>query len=746
MTRTITTALSLLGAITLVGLSTAIGAEELWVIKDGVLNKEALTPEATKVTETHVGCGGETVDGLYVVTPTVGGVQNLARFMTAKSALGDCEFKVVFSASGGGQMRHLAFPYISITDRGRLCFWKTGSPVILSSARTARPLKGFHAPVEKNGFDGNLQSMAVKRIGDKISCYYEGKKLNEQPIDPDVNLYLWFDALSVSCKIKSIKLTAEKFSDHLKTQFKSAGPITLLFDGTARNLPKPGYGKATRYRLPSLAVSKKGTILAFGEARRVTGHDIGDIDAVVKRSEDDGKTWSPEIVIWDAQALSVNNPTPVVDSKSGRIWVMMGRFGPGGTMPVNHFVSYSDDDGKTWSKPRDIDLRTKSPAGTDPTLPGPGGGIVLERGKHAGRFIVPINYSNTGTCSPGVAYSDDRGETWKVGGICRHGQLAVESSGVELFDGSLLFNGRTNARSGARVMSILPDGGTGDTKKYWDAEDLPRSNCQGSIVRYSWPKDGKPGLILFSGQGDPVGGGSIIGSYDDGKTWTWKGMFYEGPTVYRDIAVLGDGRVIALFEKDGKDDLGFVVAPAPPAEPPATKPVEKLTANAEAKAAANAAAKAAKRVVRVAVDADNEHPGLEAVKAMDGDPGTCWHSIWRGAVTTLPHEFVVDLGEPREITGFTYQPRIHPAGKSAIKDYEVYLSDRPEAKKPLAEGTPVAKGTFAKNQGENVVLFKASVKGRYFRLRALSNIDGDPTWAGIGELTLHCKGVKFRAK
>ncbi len=155
---------------------------------------------------------------------------------------------------------------------------------------------------------------------------------------------------------------------------------------------------------------------------------------------------------------------------------------------------------------------------------------------------------------------------------------------------------------------------------------------------------------------------------------------------------------------------------------------------------------AADRVVHVTVRADSEHSGWEAVKAMDGNPGTFWLSVWRGAVTTLPHEFVVDLGEPRTITGFTYQPRIHAAGKSAIKDYEVYLSDRPEAKKPLAEGTPVAKGTFAKNQGENVVLFKAPVKGRYFRLRALSNIDGEPTWASIGELILHCEGVKFVAK
>ena len=158
------------------------------------------------------------------------------------------------------------------------------------------------------------------------------------------------------------------------------------------------------------------------------------------------------------------------------------------------------------------------------------------------------------------------------------------------------------------------------------------------------------------------------------------------------------------------------------------------------------AALAEERVVHVAVRADSEHPGMEAFKAMDGHPGTFWHSVWRGAVTNLPHEIVVDLGEPREITGFTCLPRAHAAGKSAIKDYEVYLSDRPEAKKPLAKGVPVAKGAFVKKQGENVVKFDAPVKGRYFRLRALSNITGQPTWAGIGELTLHCEGVKFVAR
>jgi len=157
------------------------------------------------------------------------------------------------------------------------------------------------------------------------------------------------------------------------------------------------------------------------------------------------------------------------------------------------------------------------------------------------------------------------------------------------------------------------------------------------------------------------------------------------------------------------------------------------------------AAFAGERVVYVGVRADSEHFGTEAFRAMDGNPGTFWHSLWRprSAVTNLPHEIVVDLGEPREITGFTYLPRPAPCENGNIKDYEVYLSDRPEAEKPLAKGAPVANGTFAKRTGESVVKFAAPVKGRYFRLRALSNVTGQATWAGIAELTLHCEGVKF---
>ena len=539
----------------------AATAKVLWIIKDGVLDKKALAPGSTD----NNYCSGKTVDGFHVT-----GRETLSRLRTAKSAVGDFEFKAVFSATAGGSKWR--FPNITISDRGQICFWKTGSPMILNSSRAAMPLEGFSVPLDKSAFDGNLHAMAVTRRGGKISFYYDDKQVNEQSIDPDVRLHVWFDALFTPCKIKSIKLTAEKFSDNLKTDFKSAAPIQeiLVGEGSGK-FKKAVYGRAASYRIPALAVSKKGTILAFAEARRLDKNDIGDHDAVVKRSEDGGKTWGPEIVILDNGNLSVNNPCPIVDMKTGRIWFSCARW------KERMVLYYSDDDGKTWSKERDITEMIRKSLRPGITMAGPsaGAGIMTERGKTAGRLIMPLCATTPSTMTTGVLYSDDRGETWKLGGMLMdcpslaNARCMVEALCAEMTDGSILFNGRVLRPN--RGQTIIADFGLKDTKEMWLVKDLPEANCQGSIIRHSWPKDGKPGIILYSGPGLATGRvrGTLFASYDDGKTWPWKQVYYQGGSGYSDIAVLPDGRVAVLFEKDGKIKLGFMIVPAPPAAPPA---------------------------------------------------------------------------------------------------------------------------------------------------------------------------------
>ncbi|MFH1731982.1 MAG: sialidase family protein [Planctomycetota bacterium] len=567
MKKIMTTSLFILVAIALLGLSDATAAEELWVIKDGVLNKEALTPGATEVAKDHVGCGGQTVDGFHVSTAQAGGRANYARFTTGKSALGDCEFRVVFSCAAGRP--GWRFPSITISNRGSFCFWKTGSPVLLSNRKTALPLKPFSAPTDKNPFDGNLHSMAVKRVGDKLSFYYDDKKLNEQPIDPDANLHLWFDALQTTIKIKSMKLTAEKFSDKLTTDFKRAAPIEVIFEGSGRPSQEPGM--ALRYRIPALLVTKKGTVLAFAEARRDAGSDNCDIDIVLRRSSDNGKTWGPEIKVLDQGRCTSGNPCPVV-LESGRILLLTCWNAHGaGEAGRRVFVTHSDDDGKTWSKPREITKQAKKPE-WHWYATGPGAGAIqLARGEHKGRVIVPCDSSIGRSYFSHIIYSDDNGENWKIGAVSPGG--LNECQAVELANGDVMINSRNHGvQLNNRGVCVSHDGGeTFDPKLFRRDKTLVEPQCQASLRRYSWPKDDEPGLILYSGPAvsNSRAQGTLRGSYDDGKTWPWKLLYYQGPSGYSDIAVLPDGRVAVLFEKDGKDKLGFTILPPPPAAPPA---------------------------------------------------------------------------------------------------------------------------------------------------------------------------------
>ena len=154
------------------------------------------------------------------------------------------------------------------------------------------------------------------------------------------------------------------------------------------------------------------------------------------------------------------------------------------------------------------------------------------------------------------------------------------------------------------------------------------------------------------------------------------------------------------------------------------------------------------RVVEVKIRADSEFPRLEAFRAMDGNRGTRWFTSFRWPKPKLPHEIVIDLGGIYEVTGFTYVANADKKPGGGIKDYEIYFAEKDIVLLPLAEnvGKPVLKGTFEKPTEDNVVKFQAPVKGRYFRLRALSEATGTTECCGVAELVLHCEGVKFVGK
>ena len=67
------------------------------------------------------------------------------------------------------------------------------------------------------------------------------------------------------------------------------------------------------YRIPAIISLPTHELVAFAEGR-VNGYDdFGDINLVMKRSTDQGKTWSALKTLVDYDSLQAGNPAPVMD-------------------------------------------------------------------------------------------------------------------------------------------------------------------------------------------------------------------------------------------------------------------------------------------------------------------------------------------------------------------------------------------------------------------------------------------------
>ena len=320
------------------------------------------------------------------------------------------------------------------------------------------------------------------------------------------------------------------------------------------------------YRIPAFITTKTGTLLAFCEGRKDSQQDSGDIDLLLKRSGDGGKTWSKQTLIWDDGENVCGNPCPVVDQETGTIWLFM-TWNKGSDNEVTIdlglsqdsrrvFISSSKDDGLTWSKPVDITTSVK-PRWWRWYATGPGKGIQLMRGTFKGRLVIPSNHS-TAFLSFGshVIYSDDHGKTWQYSETITGG--ADESQVVELADGALMMNMRIQwFGKGYRGVSYSETAGETWSKFVYD-EALPDPVCQASIIRYSLAEDGGRNRLLFS---NPATGGrngmTVKLSYDEGRTWPVAKLIYSGPSAYSCLTVLPDKSAGLLYEKGEYGTISF---------------------------------------------------------------------------------------------------------------------------------------------------------------------------------------------
>jgi sialidase-1 len=309
------------------------------------------------------------------------------------------------------------------------------------------------------------------------------------------------------------------------------------------------------FRIPSAIATRKGTLLAFAEGRRAGAGDAGDIDLVVKRSHDDGKSWSQLQVVGDNGPNTFGNPCPVIDQRSGAIWllttqnrgtdreqdIIAGTSQAGRTV----WVMKSEDDGETWSPPVEITAAVKKPDWRWYAT-GPGVGIQTR----GGRLVIPANHSDaSGAHRSHLIFSDDAGRTWNLGAISDEG--TNESQVAELADGRLMLNMRNHPPKpeNFRMVATSDDGGRTLSKASSD-RSLIEPPAQASLLRLTTARTHDRNRLLFSNPASVRRERLTVRlSHDEGVSWPVSRLVHEGPAAYSSLVVLRDLSIGLLLER-----------------------------------------------------------------------------------------------------------------------------------------------------------------------------------------------------
>ena len=351
--------------------------------------------------------------------------------------------------------------------------------------------------------------------------------------------------------------------------------------GEVARLASPGVAGFKCHRIPALTTATNGWIIAAWDGRPETCQDAPQANSIVYRiSKDGGKSWTPIQTALagtpGANKVGFSDPSFVVDRTTGTIFLFSVKsFDAGlfqsqlGTDPnarniLHAHVVESHDNGQTWVNPRTItDQVTAGYEGQWFTrFASSGEGIQLRYGAHAGRLIQQYAVANSGSTSLMAVsvYSDDHGVTWKPGTPSEGS--ADENKVVELSDGRLLLNSRTQGAAGQRLEAISYDGGQtwGPFRHNWDLTD-PRNNA--SIIR-AYPNasqgSARARVLLFSNADSSTAraNGTIRVSYDDGFTWNEGKVFESGDMAYSTLHALNDGTWGLLYETGGYKNIDFM--------------------------------------------------------------------------------------------------------------------------------------------------------------------------------------------
>ena len=358
--------------------------------------------------------------------------------------------------------------------------------------------------------------------------------------------------------------------------FAQSNAISVFVSG------KDGYKS---FRIPAIVKAKNGELLAFCEGRVNGSGDFGNIKIVLKRSQDNGKTWSALQIVASNDSLQAGNPAPVVDLTDqrfpqGRIFLFYNT-GNGHEMEMRKGKGHRDvwyktsiDNGKTWSKPTDITLQVNriNQPDVNPAwnfkedwrtyANTPGHALQFIDGKYKGRIYVAANHSS-GDPKPELRdyqahgyYSDDHGATFHLSETVPF-EGSNESTAAQLTHNSLMMNSR-NQTGKYRVVSLSKNGGETWDTTYVDY-NLPDPICEGSLLNIGTKED--KSILAFCNNDDQKERDSLTLriSFDAGKTWKKKVLIDPKNTGYSDIVKLSKNTIGVLYEADDYKEIRFTV-------------------------------------------------------------------------------------------------------------------------------------------------------------------------------------------
>ncbi len=313
------------------------------------------------------------------------------------------------------------------------------------------------------------------------------------------------------------------------------------------------------YRIPAMVTAPNGDIICAIDERVPSCADLigsRNINIVMRRSTNNGRKWTGiETIVDLPDGESASDPSMIVDRQTNDIFLFYNYMNHNNTGKKEFRFQFvkSSDNGKTWTKPKDItEQLSKAEWKENFKFITSGRGIQTKSGK---LLHCIVNLQNGGR----VFGSNDHGKTWYL--IDTKITPFDESKIVELADGKLMINSRV-AKQGCRTVHISSDEG-----KTWQTHKethLPDPACNASIIRYTSKKHSlKDKILIFANNNDAKHrkNMSVRISRDDGKTWSKPKTVYSGSSAYTTLTVLKNGKIGLFFEADGYKKNIFVSFP-----------------------------------------------------------------------------------------------------------------------------------------------------------------------------------------